>query len=61
MCVQEYHLNPAHYVSLPSMAWDAMLLKTGVAIELLPGRYMYLFLLVIHFSCSKGIYAYMMF
>ena len=61
MCVQEYHLDPAHYVSLPSMAWDAMLLKTGVALELLTGRYMYLFLLVINCSCSKGIYAYMMF
>ena len=42
MCVKEYRLDPAHYISLPSMTWDAMLLKTGVQLELITG------------SCSLG-------
>ena len=38
MYMKEYSLEPAHYISLPLMAWDAMLLKTGVALELLTGK-----------------------
>ena len=30
-----YKLDPANYVSAPSLAWDAMLLKTGIELELL--------------------------
>ena len=29
-----YKLDPSHYVSSPALSWDAMLLKTGVEIEL---------------------------
>lgn len=29
-----YRLDPCHYVSLPAMAWDAMLLMTGVQLDL---------------------------
>ena len=28
-----YGLDPAHYLTLPNFAWDAMLLKTGVVID----------------------------
>ena len=29
----EYELDPANYISAPSLAWDAMLLRTKVEIE----------------------------
>ena len=32
---------PAHYFTLPNFAWDAMLLKTGVAIDPLTDKEMY--------------------
>ena len=30
----DHELDPAHYYTLPSFAWDAMLLKTGIELEL---------------------------
>ena len=33
--LESYSLDPACYISLPGLAWDAMLLKTGVSLELL--------------------------
>ena len=38
-----YKLDPCHYVGTPSFGWDAMLLKTGVKLELLKDSEMYLF------------------
>ena len=37
VCLPEdfYGLDPAHYFTLPNFAWDAMLKKTGVKLELL--------------------------
>ena len=32
--MRHYQLDPAHYVSLPSLSWDAMLKYTGVELEL---------------------------
>ncbi|KAJ8949408.1 hypothetical protein NQ318_007507 [Aromia moschata] len=32
---QNYKLDPAHYLTAPSLSWDAMLKKTGVTLELL--------------------------
>jgi len=32
-CLSNYNLDPANYISAPSLAWDAMLLKTGVKLE----------------------------
>lgn len=32
---QHYHLDPAFYVTAPSLSFDAMLLKTGVQLELI--------------------------
>ena len=32
--MRNYQLDPAHYVSLPSLSWDAMLKYTGVELEL---------------------------
>jgi len=34
-CLENYQLDPAHYVSAPHLSWDAMLKCTGVEIELL--------------------------
>ena len=30
-----YNLDPANYLTAPGLAWDAMLLKTGVKLELI--------------------------
>ena len=34
-CLTDYELDPAHCYTLPNFAWDAMLLKTGLELELL--------------------------
>ena len=34
-CIKTYELNPAHFISLPGLAWQACLKKTGVELELL--------------------------
>ena len=34
-CIKEYELDPAHFLSLPGLAWQASLKKTGVELELL--------------------------
>ena len=28
MCIKEYELDPAHFLSLPGLAWQACLKKT---------------------------------
>ena len=35
MCLKEYKLDPAHFLSLPGLAWQACLKKTNVELELL--------------------------
>ena len=34
-CMKTYELDPAHFISLPGLAWQACLKKTGVELELL--------------------------
>ena len=34
-CIKTYELDPAHFISLPELAWQACLKKTGVELELL--------------------------
>ena len=34
-CIKTYGLDPAHFISLPRLAWQACLKKTGVELELL--------------------------
>ena len=34
-CLENYELDPAHFVSLPGLAWQACLKKTNVKLELL--------------------------
>ena len=34
-CLRNYELDPAHFVSLPGLAWQACLKKTNVELELL--------------------------
>ena len=38
----KFEVDPAHYVSAPQMAWDAMLLKTGVTLDLISDPAMYM-------------------
>ena len=33
MCLENYELDPAHYISCPSLAWDVALKKSGVKLE----------------------------
>ena len=35
MCIKVYELDPAHFVSLPGLAWQACLNKTNMELELL--------------------------
>ena len=35
MCITEYELDPAHFLSLPGLAWQACLKKTNIELELL--------------------------
>ena len=35
MCLKEYELDPAHFLSLQGLAWQACLKKTNVELELL--------------------------
>ena len=35
MCIKEYELDPAHFVSLRGLAWQACLKKTNIELELL--------------------------
>ena len=35
MCLKEYELDPAHFLSLPGLAWQACLKKTNAELELL--------------------------
>ena len=41
MAMQYYGLDPTHYLTLPHFAWDAMLKKTRVKIDLLTDIEMY--------------------
>ena len=35
MCLKEYELDPANFISLPGLAWQACLKKTNIELELL--------------------------
>ena len=35
MCIKEYEHDPAHFLSLPGLAWQACLKKTNIELELL--------------------------
>ena len=37
-CIENYELDPAHFLSAPRLAWQACLKKTGVELELLTDR-----------------------
>ena len=41
VCIKHYELDPAHYVSSPQLAWDAMLKLTKVKLELISDPAMY--------------------
>ena len=52
MCLKEYELDPAHFVSLPGLAWQACLKKTNIELELLTD---YDMLLMIEKGITGGI------
>ena len=35
LSLEYYKLDPAHYLTLPSLAWDALLLKTNIQLDLI--------------------------
>ena len=35
MCLSYYKLDPANYLTAPGLAWDAMLLQTGIELDLI--------------------------
>ena len=41
-CIKNYELDPAHFISLPGLAWQACLKKTNVELELLTDYDMFL-------------------
>jgi len=41
VCMENYHLDPAHYISAPQLSWDAMLKVTGCELELISDPEMY--------------------
>lgn len=43
-CLKTHNLDPAHYLTLPSLSWDAMLKYTGVRLKLIKDVEMYTFL-----------------
>ena len=51
-CLKNYELDPAHFVSLPALAWQACLKKTNVELELLTD---YDMLLMIEEGIREGI------
>ena len=51
-CIKTYELDPAHFISLPGLAWHACLKKTGVELGLLTD---YDMLLMIEESIRGGI------
>ena len=42
MCIKVYELDPAHFVSLPGLAWQACLKRTNIELELPTDYYMLL-------------------
>ena len=53
MCIKEYELDPAHFLSLPGLAWQACLKKTNIELELLTDCDM---LLMVEEGIRDGIY-----
>jgi hypothetical protein len=44
VCLENYKLDPAHYILAPGLSWDAMLKRTGVKLDLLSDVNMYQFI-----------------
>ena len=52
MCTKEYELDPAHFLSLPGLAWQAFLKKTNIELELLTD---YVMLIMVEEGIRGGI------
>ena len=44
VCLKDYGLDPCHYISSPSLSWDAMLKMTGIRLEKINNIDVHLFL-----------------
>lgn len=44
LCLGQYGLDPAHYLTAPGLAWDALLKKSGAELELLTDYDMHMFI-----------------
>ena len=44
VCLKDYGLDPSHYISSPSLSWDAMLKFTGIQLEKINDIDVHLFL-----------------
>ena len=44
VCMEDYALDPSHYISSPALSWDAMLKMTGVQLEKIDNIEVHLFL-----------------
>lgn len=44
LCLRQYGLDPAHYLTAPGLAWDALLKKSGAELELLTDYDLHLFI-----------------
>ena len=53
MSLKEYELDPAHFLSLPGLAWQACLQKTNIELDLLTNHDM---LLMVEEGIRGGIY-----
>ena len=40
-CLEDYQLDPAHYITSPNFSWDAMLLRTGIQLDLIHDEEIY--------------------
>ena len=43
-CIENYNLDPCHYLSAPGLSWDAMLKMTKVELEKINNAHMHLFI-----------------
>ena len=44
VCMEDYGLDPSHYISSPGLSWDAMLKMTDVKLEKIDNIVVHLFL-----------------
>ena len=41
-CLKYYRLDPCHYISAPELSWDVMLKMTGIELEKISDKYLFI-------------------